>query len=67
MKLELYEGNLSIYLCVLNDKGGCLAVRLFDRYTGAARAAKGGNVTDEIDTIVIAARKLAQDPESWRR
>ena len=67
MKLELYEGNLSIYLCVLNDKGGCLAVRLFDRYTGAARAAKGGKVTDEIDNIVFAARGLAKDPDSWRR
>ena len=59
MTIELYEGSKSLYLCIVNRQGGCLAARVFDVYDGSQR--DGGS------DIGTAARELAADPAAWGR
>ena len=66
MILELYEGNKSLYLCIVNNKGGCLAIRLFDCETGDAKDRSGPMPESErTATVQSTAQWLASEPDCW--
>ena len=67
MKIELYESNISLYVCIVNYKGECEAIRLFDRESGDARDQSGppyeGSRTTNVEAL---AHWLSEEPDCWQ-